>query len=113
MAYDADYEACCKRKARQNVSAFAALIASPATGSFVLPAGARLSFVATAGAAAGATLATLTSSTVRTIKAAKLMAAGDRQVLDYAERAVTVDPVSGVDVYIDSGLNVWKKVCEG
>lgn len=112
MAYDADYEACCKRKARQDVSAYAALIASPASGTVVLPAGARVSFVATAGATAGDTLAVVTTSTTRTIKA-RTLAAGERQVLDRLERGASVALSAGINLDIDSGLAVWKTVGEG
>jgi hypothetical protein len=97
------------RKERQNVSAFAALIETPAVGAVTLPAGARVSFVAVAGAVAGTPLATVTGTTNRTIGSQGL-AAGERQALDYLERAVVITPQAGVDVYVDAGLSVWKKI---
>lgn len=77
-----------------------------------MPAGARLSFVATAGAAAGDTLATLVGTSNRTIKS-RLLAVDERQVLDYVERAVVVTPSAGIDVYVDQGLLRWAKIAGG
>lgn len=107
--YDAAYD---NRKLRQNVSHFAALIATPASGVFTMPAGARLSFVATAGAVAGTTLATLVGTSTRTI-GSKGLAIGGRQALDYAERGVVITPHAGVDVYVDQGLSRWAKIATG
>lgn len=103
---------CYRQKERRAISAFAALIATPASGAFTMPAGAKLSFVATAGAAAGDTLATLVGAATRTIKA-RTLAAGDRQVLDFAERSVVITPSAGIEVDVDTGLAVWKKIAEG
>lgn len=103
---------CRRQKERRAVSAFKALIASPASGAFTMPAGAKLSFVATAGATAGDTLATLVGASNRTIKA-RTLAAGERQVFDFAERGVVITPSVGVEVDVDSGLAVWKKIAEG
>lgn len=103
---------CRRQKARKAVSAFAALIATPASGAFTMPAGARLSFVATAGATAGDTLATIAGATTRTIKA-KTLAAGARQVFDFAEHGVVITPSSGIEVDVDKGLAVWAKIAEG
>lgn len=110
--YASDYAQCRRQKGRKAVSAFAALIKTPASGAFTMPAGARLSFVATAGAAAGDTLATLVGANTRTIKA-KLLAAGARQVFDFAERGVVITPSSGIEVDVDKGLAVWAKIAEG
>jgi hypothetical protein len=107
--YDVAYD---HRKYRQNVSHFAALIATPASGSVTLPAGARLSFVATAGAVAGSTLATITGPTTRTI-GSKGLAAGERQDFDWAERGVVIALHTGVDLYIDQGLCRWAKIATG
>lgn len=109
---DADYSCDERQEQRRNVSHFAALIATPASGVFTMPANARLSFVATAGAAAGATLATLAGTSNRTIKA-KTLAVGARQVLDYVERSVVITPSSGIDVYVDRGLARWAKIAGG
>lgn len=109
----ANYEDICdNRRLRQNISAFTSLIATPAVGAFSMPANARLSFVATSGAAAGDTLATLTGSTTRTI-GARTLAVGGRQVLDYVERGVVITPSVGIDVYVDKGLLRWAKIAGG
>jgi len=110
--YYGGYSACRRQKQRKAVSTFAALIATPASGAFTMPAGARLSFIATAGATAGDTLATITGATNRTIKA-KTLAAGDRQVFDFAERGVVITPSAGIEVDVDTGLAVWAKIAEG
>lgn len=107
---DAGY--CERQEQRKNVSHFAVLIATPAVGAFTMPAGARLSFIATAGAAAGSTLATLAGTSNRTIKARTLVA-GERQVLDYVERSVVITPSAGIDVYVDRGLARWAKIAGG
>jgi len=65
-----------QRKERQDISAFATLIASPAADSFTMPAGGKLRFVSEAGATAGTTAAVLTGSTTRTIKTPVLAAGG-------------------------------------
>lgn len=99
----------CRQQQRRNISAFKALIASPATTPFQMPAGARVSFVVAAGASAGDTLATLAGASNRTIKA-RALGAGGRQVLDYIERGVTVSPSAGVEVDVDRGLSVWAEI---
>lgn len=119
-----------RRKARQNVSAFGTLIASPAVGDFAMPAGGRIRFVATAGSVEGDTAATLTGAyrslsededgnvvrseepEPRVIKTPELETGG-HVVIDYIERAVNVDPEAGFDVEVDTGLGVWKKIAEG
>lgn len=103
---------CRRQQERKAVSAFASLIATPASGAFTMPAGARLSFVATAGATAGDTLATVVGANTRTIKA-KTLAAGARQVFDFAERGVVITPSAGIEVDVDTGLAVWAKIAEG
>lgn len=103
---------CDHQKYRRNVSEFASLIAAPASGAFTMPAGARLSFVATAGAVAGAALATLAGASNRTI-ASRGLAAGERQVLDYVERGVVITPSAGIEVDLDQGLSRWGKIAEG
>lgn len=110
--YRGGYSACRRQKVRKAVSTFAALIATPASGAFTMPAGARLSFVATAGATAGDTLATIVGPTNRTIIAKDLGTDG-RQVFDFAERGVVITPSTGIDVYVDQGLARWAKIAEG
>jgi len=62
-------------KERQNVTAFAALTASPVAGAITLPAGARLAFRSVAGATAGTTAATIAGTSNRTIKTPPLLRA--------------------------------------
>jgi len=100
------------RKERQNVTAFAALVASPVTGAVTLPAGARLAFRSVAGATAGTTAATIAASTNRTIKTPAL-AAGESMTLDYVERAAVVTPAAGFEVLLDIGLGRFTKIGEG
>ncbi len=100
------------RKERQNVTAFAALVASPVTGAITLPAGARLAFRSVAGTSAGATAATIAASTNRTIKTPTL-AAGESMMLDYVERAAVVTPAAGFEVLLDIGLGRFAKIGEG
>lgn len=97
------------RKARQDRSAFAALIASPASGSFGLPANANLFLRSVAGCSAGTTAATIGSRTIKT----PLLAAGEMVEVGLVERGVTVVPVLGFDVLIDMGLGRSAKVGEG
>lgn len=114
-----------RRRQRQDVSAFNALIAEPATGDFDMPANGRIRFIATAGAAAGDTAATLTGGFVqygdedgvltrenvstREIKTPE-MVAGQAVVIDRIERGVNVDAETGFDVEVDTGLGVWKQI---
>lgn len=102
------------RKARERVNrkAFSALFDNPVSGTITLPAGARLSFVPASPVLEGVTLATVAGSTSRTVKSPGLEA-GERLVLDYAERATVVTAASGVVVEIDNGLGRWVKIGEG
>lgn len=100
------------RKERQNVSAFAALVASPVTGAITLPAGARLAFRSVAGASAGTTASTIAGTSNRTIKTPAL-AAGESMTLDHVERAAVVTPAACFEVLIDIGLGRFAKIGEG
>lgn len=102
----------CRQKGRKAVSAFASLIKTPASGAFAMPAGARISFVAAAGAIAGSTLATVAGTVTRTIKS-KGLAAGVRQIFDSAERGVVITPSTGIEVDVDQGLARWAKIAQG
>lgn len=100
------------RKDRENRTKFASLIESPAAGEFVMPANGRIRFVATAGATAGDTAATLVGTADRTIKTPDLDIGG-YVVIDRIERAVTVTPSDGFNVELDIGLGRWSKIAEG
>lgn len=97
------------RKERQNRTAFAALIDTPAVGAVTLPAGARLALKSVAGATAGTTAATITGTSNRTIKTPAL-AAGESMTLDYVERAAVVTPAGGFEVLLDTGLGRFAKI---
>lgn len=106
-----------RRKERQNVSAYAALIATPAGAIFDLPANGRISFVSVAGCPAGTLAASLTGpyrnqagENVDRVIQTPLLLAGERVVIDRLERAVHVELGAGFDVYVDTGLSVWKKI---
>ena len=103
------WQATKNRKKRQNVTAFKALLATPATGSVTLPANARLAFRSVSGAVAGTTAATLVGTSNRTIQTPAL-AAGEFVTLDYAERDTVVIPSSGFDVLLDIGLGRFQKI---
>lgn len=97
------------RKGRQNRTAFAALIDTPAVGAVTLPAGARLALKSVAGATAGTTAATIAGISNRTIKTPAL-AAGESMTLDYVERAAVVTPAAGFEVLLDTGLGRFSKI---
>jgi hypothetical protein len=98
-----------RQKERRNVSRFAALVASPASGSFQMPAGGKLRFVSTSGSAEGTTAAILTGATERTIKT-PLLAAGEYVTLDFVEAGVEVALQDGFTCELDTGLAVWKTI---
>ena len=97
------------RKERQNRTAFAALIDTPAVGAVTLPAGARLALKSVAGATAGTTAATIAGTSNRTIKTPALTA-GESMTLDYVERAAVVTPAAGFEVLLDTGLGRFAKI---
>jgi hypothetical protein len=98
-----------RRRVRQDVTAFQSLIASPETGSFTMPAGGRLKIVATAGCSRGTVVATLTGVETRNI-GAPLLAAGGSMILDHVESGVEVTPVASFDIYVDTGLGVFRAI---
>jgi hypothetical protein len=116
-----------RRKARQNVSSFAALIATPETGEFRMPQSGRLRLVSVAGASAGDTAATIigpfpaysedeeTGEIVRgpigdrTIKT-PVLAAGGSVVIDGLVARSLVTPASGFECYVDIGLGRWAQI---
>jgi hypothetical protein len=102
-----------RERARIDVIRFKPLIASPAVGVFVMPAGAMVFLRSVAGCAADTTGATFTTSGgARTIKT-PLLAAGASMPIGYIERGITVTPVTGFEVFIDGGLGLRQKIAEG
>ena len=105
------------RKGRQNVSAFSALITTPAAVEVVLPANGRFRFVATAGAIAGELAATLTGSyvdqdkqPVQRLIQTPVLAAGGYVTLDQLERGVTVTLEASFELWVDTGLGRFSKI---
>lgn len=97
------------RKARQDRSAFASLIADPAIGAFTLPANAIVFLRSEAGCIAGAAAATIGS---RNIKAPELIAGGKASA-GFIERGVAITAEGGFSVLIDTGLGRFAKIGEG
>lgn len=108
-----------RRKERQDFSAFAALVAEPATAEFSLPANGRFRVVATAGAAEDELACTLTGCYVnqdkepvqREIQTPELDAGG-YVTLDRLERGVVVTLEAGFELWVDAGLGRFVKVAE-
>jgi hypothetical protein len=100
------------RKARQDVSSFAALIATPVVGPVSLPAGARIGFMSPTPRVEGTTAGTMVGPSNRTIQTPTLLA-GQRVVIDRAERATVVEPAAGFELQIDTGLGVWRTISTG
>ncbi len=76
-----------------------------------MPANARIFLLSRAGCAAGTTAATVTGSTVRTLKT-PLLAAGESMRGEYAEEDSSVAPASGFDLLIDIGLGRTATIAE-
>lgn len=89
------------------------LIASPAVGAFVMPAGAMVFFKSVAGCAAGTTAATYTTSSGAKLVKTPALASGAAMNGIYIERGVTVTPSNGFDVMIDTGLGRRRKIAGG
>lgn len=98
-----------KQRIRRDGKKFRALIAVNDDATVTLPANARVSFVSVAGCSAGTTAAVLTGPHTRTIKT-KLLAAGQRVVIDRVERGTLVTLQAGFQAYIDSGLGKWRRI---
>jgi hypothetical protein len=107
------------RKERENRDRFAALIQTPATGSFTMPANGRIRFVATAGSVEGATAATLEGTfhdgdapVERTIRT-PVLAAGGYVKVDSIEKDVVVNVEATFEAQVDMGLGKWATIAEG
>ena len=113
------------RKAKQDRSAFATLIDTPAFGSFTMPANGRIRFVVASGFAAGDLLATLVGpfkdqdpnsgtygdNVDRLIKSPGLNA-NQHLVIDRLEKGVEITPETQVNVELDVGLGRWARIGE-
>lgn len=100
------------RKERQNISMFAALIATPAVGAITFPANGRIYLRSVAGCIAGTDAATITGPTARTIET-PLLAAGESMNGIYVERGRVVTPATGFEVLLDTGMGRRQKIGEG
>jgi hypothetical protein len=100
-----------RRKARQDLSQFAALIETPGTGTVVIPADGMFALRAPAAHAAGNAL-TVTGPTNRTIGVPAL-AENDFHLIGKLERGTTVALQSWIDLYVHAGLGGYRKICDG
>lgn len=100
-----------KRREEMSVPKFKALIASPAVAPFKMPAPATLGVRRATAIAQGATVATLTGRSVRTI-GVNATAANVVRSIGYVERGVTVAPTTGIEVLVRVGFK-WRKIAHG
>lgn len=90
-----------KNKQRRNASAFSALLASPATAGFTMPAASRVKFDAP-----------IPSDVVVAGPTPRTFTVSSSLVVDHIERGATVTAESGVTVLVDLGLGKWAKIAE-
>ena len=100
-----------KRREEISIPKFKALIAAPAVVPFKMPAPATLGVRKATAITQGATVATLSGRTVRTI-AANATGANIVRSIGYAERGVTVAPATGIEVLVRVGFK-WRKIAQG
>jgi hypothetical protein len=100
-----------KRRAETSVPKFKALITTPAVAPFKMPAPAILAVRKTTAIAQGATVATLTGKSVRTL-AVTGTAANVVKSIGHVERGVTVAPAAGIEVLVRTGFR-WRKIAQG
>lgn len=100
-----------KRREEISVPKFKALITTPAVVPFKMPAPATLGVRKATAITQGATVATLTGRTVRTI-AANATGANIVRSIGYAERGVTVAPATGIEIMVRVGFK-WRKIAQG
>lgn len=100
------------QRIRRNLSAFKALIDTPASSTAQLPANGRFAIRSTAGNAAG-TLA-LTIVTNRTINIyTKVLISGQIQIVDNIQKAAVVTVETGFDLLLDIGMGKFIPVING
>lgn len=100
-----------KRRERQNVTAFLALLKTPGASGAVLPASGTFALVSRAGTAA-ITAATFTGTRTHTVGVPALVA-GAPHLIGKLEIGTVVTLVSGFDLYLDTGLGTYRKVLHG
>lgn len=101
------------RKRREEIASpkFKAVIASPSAVPFKMPGNATLGVRRATAIAQGATVATLTGRSVRTI-GVNATAANVVRSIGYVERGVTVSPTTGIEVLVRVGFK-WRKIAQG
>ena len=92
-----------RRREEMSVPKFKALVATPAVVPFKLPANALLAVRKVTAIVQGASVATLTGKSVRTLKA-KATAANVVRPIGYVERGVTVAPAAGIEIMVRLGF---------
>lgn len=100
-----------KRKVRQNASAFKVLLATPASGTAVLPASGMFALRPDAVTTQRAGV-TVTGPSSRTISVPAL-AAGVFHHIGKLERGSSVTVEAGIDLYVDTGLGKYRKIVNG
>lgn len=100
-----------RQRQRQNVGAFAALVDTPAVGTVVIPANGMFALVTPAIHAAGAA-AVVTGPRNRTISVPAMVAAKHRPI-GKLEEGSSVVLQAWVDLYVDTGLGKYQKICRG
>lgn len=101
-----------RNKDRQNRKTFDALIATPAVGSFAMPANGRLLVRSISGAAEGTLAVTITGPSSITISSIEL-AAGQTMFIGYIARASVVAAEADFEVLLDKGLGQYPKIATG
>lgn len=99
-----------RRREEMSVPKFKALFATPATAAFKMPANATLGVRRATAITQGTTVATLTGRSVRTVKV-NATAANVVRSIGYVEKGVNVAPVSGMEVWMQSGFK-WRKIAQ-
>jgi hypothetical protein len=101
-----------RQRQRSDVSQYAALIETPAVAPFALPANGRVAFKAVSDIVAGQPLATIQGKSTRNI-GSKGLSTGQSQILDFVEEGATVTLQATVEMFVDTGLGLFKKIAQG
>ena len=100
-----------RQRERQNVKEFSALLKVPATGSVVIPADGMFAVVTPLAHVAG-NAATVVGPRNRTI-GVPAMAAAEQRLIGKLERGSTVTLAAWANLYVDTGLGTYRKICSG
>lgn len=101
-----------RRRYRQNISAFQALIDTPEDAPFVLPATGLFAIMRRSGSAAVATALTVTGASTRTV-GIPAMAVGDIHQIGKLEKGSEVELAATFDLYVNNGIGKYLKIAEG